>query len=197
MDYSHNYEELSDAAIKELRKTDKDAAFGHLYRKYADRMVHYIASIVQNRDDAKDIAHETFIRAYGALDRFKEKGAKMSTWLYTIARNLSFNYIEKRKHHAALSIDESIGAGGKGLLNLLIDSSAKTADEIADDKEVRGRAHAVIQSLPPKYREVVSLCIIQGLPYAEAASILKCSTSLVGIRLKRAKEKLLKLLGID
>ena len=69
------------------RSTAAREAFGRLTLKYQDRIYNALLKLLPNREDALDLAQETFLRAFKALRNFKGK-SKFSTWLWAIALNL-------------------------------------------------------------------------------------------------------------
>ena len=88
----------------------KDASFDKMYKGYADRLIHYVFAIVKNRDDAEELAQEAFLKAYNAFGTFREK-SKLSTWLFSIARNLAYNYIKRQRYEGNVSLDQDVSIG--------------------------------------------------------------------------------------
>jgi RNA polymerase sigma-70 factor (ECF subfamily) len=85
--------ELVDAA----RGGDTDA-FGVLVRRYQKRIYRLAVHLLRNSAEAEDVTQDTFVRAYGALDRFDGRSEPF-TWMYRIAVNLSLNAIRSRKNN--------------------------------------------------------------------------------------------------
>ena len=66
-----------------------------LYKKYYKELYLYLYSLCKNRELSEDILQETFLKAILSL---KDNHTNMRAWLYTVARNLYFNYSKKEKH---------------------------------------------------------------------------------------------------
>jgi len=193
MDVGNNKQSLTDQEIYELSRKDKDAAFRQLYKKYANKIISFVYYIVKNMHHAEELAQEAFLKAYVALDRFKPN-AKISTWLYQIAKNLAYSHIKHKNVESTVSFDKDIKTSSATTqLSEVLSDNATPTDNLLQE-ETKHMVKEAIKSLPEKYREVAVLCGIQGLSYQEAAKILKCSTYLVGVRLMRAKTQLLEIL---
>jgi RNA polymerase sigma-70 factor (ECF subfamily) len=88
-------------------------AFGEIVGRYETRIYATVYRILGDAEDARDIAQEAFLRAYSKLDTFKE-GARFSTWLYTIALNLTRSELRKRKARANRPTLSLNAVGGPG-----------------------------------------------------------------------------------
>lgn len=70
-------------------------AFQQLFTVFQDQLKSYLYRLLANRNDAEDITHDTFIRAYDKLQTFKGDSS-LKTWVFQIATNLAYNYLKKR-----------------------------------------------------------------------------------------------------
>ena len=155
------------------------AAFESLIHNH-QRMVHSLTFRMTGSDaDAKDLAQETFIRAYEQINSFNG-GAKFSTWLCSIAVHACLNWRrnEARRFQAQSNCAEEI-AGRR----------AETEIPPAES-EMAQQAQAALMKLPAKQRAAVVLTIYDGLNHAEAARVLRCSETTVSWRVFAAKRKL-------
>lgn len=91
--------------IEKVKKGDSDA-FKYLVERHKDMVFTIVLRIVRNREDAEEIAQDTFIKAFQSIQSFKGK-SKFSTWLYRIAYNLSISKTRK-KSYENVDIDENI-----------------------------------------------------------------------------------------
>jgi len=190
---SSSSNDLTSSQLCELIEKDKDAVIEYLYEKYSLKIINFVFYIVKNRHIAEEIAQETFIKTYRVLDSFRPD-AKISTWIYQIAKGLSYNYIKHKRVEATVSLEKDIKAkGGTISLSEVLSDESMPIDSLLEE-ESQNLMKKAIQSLPKKYKEVVVLCAIQGMPYQEAASILKCSEYVIGVRLMRAKTQLYEIL---
>lgn len=194
MTYQRNWaseEEFdSDAALVE-RALDKDlAAFEQLVARYQNKIVAYSARMLNDSDEAEDIAQETFIKAYRSLDSFRG-ASSFSTWLYRIATNLCIDRVRQRKRRPqqAYSLDEPYdkedGTGGRELPDYNAEPSRNVESE-----ELRQQVRSTVAEMPEKLRQVLVMCDIQGMPYEKIAQILDCPMGTVKSRLFHARADL-------
>jgi len=129
---------------------------------------HIIAKLVHNREEVRDLVQETFIKAFNSLESYR-KEYRFTTWLYKIAANNSIDYLRKKKIES-LSLDRP--------------------DLVK--KEKRLSITEAIDSLPPKYREVIVLRHQEDKSYEEISGILSIPIGTVKARIFRARELLKK-----
>jgi hypothetical protein len=87
-------DQLPDSALVELAKAGDQQAFADLYTRWFDPVYDFAARMMRNRDEAADVAQDTFLRAMNALGGL-QKGASFKSWIFTIARNTALNRIQK------------------------------------------------------------------------------------------------------
>src|SRR6478752_7485320 len=93
-----------DAALMLRVKRGDRAAFEELVEKYKQPVLNLVYRILQDAAESEDLAQQVFVQVFKAADRYRVS-AKFSTWLFTIARNLSLNEIRRRSRHPADSLD--------------------------------------------------------------------------------------------
>jgi len=164
-----------------------DAALNAIMDRHAERLFHYLLRQLNNETDAADIAQETFVRVYHHRTSF-QPGQNFSTWLYTIATNLVRDRFRWRKRHPQVSLDAD-DQETAALKEVLPDSAPSPSDQ-TDTNERAVEVRKAIASLPDDLRTVVILSEYDGLPHAQIASILKCSSKAVESRLYRARAHL-------
>jgi RNA polymerase sigma-70 factor (ECF subfamily) len=169
---------LSDEEIVTLVCGGDSEAFGILVKKYEDFVYTLVRGIVACDETAKDIAQETFLRAYRSIRRFEGKAA-FKTWLYRIAYNTSMNHIKKRQANENLT-EEMVD-------NLQFDKPVPSPSALFVRK--------LIDRLKPEHRAIIILHYYEDLKYEEMAEVLNCPLGTVKIRLYRAKYELKMLWG--
>src|SRR5437660_5400943 len=98
----------ADAALVREAQAGVSGAYSELVRRYQDRIYTVISGMISAREDALDLTQETFLKAYTALDRFRQD-AGFYTWLYQIAIHLCIDYNRKRKRSLdPLPLDRSL-----------------------------------------------------------------------------------------
>jgi RNA polymerase sigma-70 factor (ECF subfamily) len=174
--------------IASARKGDLDA-FEALVAKYQKRMLNIAFRIIGEYDDACEVAQDAFVSAYKNLGNFRQE-SKFSTWLTTIAVNLSRNRLKQLKvRHARVpySLDAPLLTHDG---ELLPDPPAKEPSMLdrMETQDIRNKVRDCIQALEPEFREVVVLRDLQDLTYEEIGLALKLAAGTVKSRLFRARE---------
>jgi len=161
-----------------------DAAFESLIRKH-QQMVHSLTfRMTGSVADAKDLAQETFVRAYRQLDSY-QGASKFSSWLYRIAVNACLDWRRRERRRADLLANWSEANA----------RAAATPDCPADPDELSRQVQAALMQLPDKQRAAMVLTVYGGRNHAEAARILGCSETTVSWRIFSARRKLRRLLA--
>lgn len=188
---------IPDEALAVRAKEGNISAFEELFNRYKKPILNFIYRMIGNRETSEEVTQEIFIKVYNNLGVFDPK-RKFSTWLYTIARNLAKNSIRDRKYFRDISMETPVGGKDEpGRLKDVIADPAATPEMIAEDNELAEEAQRVLESLPLEYKDVITLCSIQGMRLKEAAQIIGCSVASVSIRLNKAKILFMKKLGIE
>lgn len=144
-----------------------------------------VRSIIRliTKETNEDLEQEVFVKVWKNADKYKEQGS-FKSWINTIAKNVSKDYLKSayRKHTENSVADDEI-------LNSIKDK--KTTPEltlISNDRQER--ITSAINSLKPKFKEVIMLCEIYGYSYEDAAFKLKCPIGTIKSRLYNAKKEL-------
>src|SRR6476620_12725404 len=96
-------EKLSDHALIEATKQGDETAFAEIMSRYRNPITNYLYRFLNDYEEAVDLAQETFVRVYFALDRY-HTGYAFSTYIYRIATNLAISEIRKRKRRRLMSL---------------------------------------------------------------------------------------------
>ncbi|MEZ4226619.1 MAG: sigma-70 family RNA polymerase sigma factor [Polyangiaceae bacterium] len=161
-------------------------AFGVLVRRHQKRVYRLAVHLLKDGAEAEDVAQETFVRAYRALDRFDGRSEPF-TWIYRIAVNLSLNAIRSRKtRRAGPSPDDP------RIEAVLVDDRPSTGNphSAASDRELAVALAAGIDALSETLRTTLVMVVIDGMSHAEAAEVLGCPEGTVAWRIHEARRKL-------
>jgi RNA polymerase sigma-70 factor (ECF subfamily) len=162
------------------------AAFYELVRPH-ERMVYMSAlSVVNNEADAEEVAQEAVLKAFKNLGQFRRE-AKFSTWLVQITINEARMRVRKYRPGLYESIDEGAETDEGDYLPHDYADWREIPSDTLHRKELRQALAKALQSLPPKYREIVVLRDVENLSTAEAASILGITEASAKTRLSRAR----------
>ena len=169
----------------------KIEAFNLLVGRYKHQLVNFAYRYLGDYDEADDVAQETFVRLYRNKHAYKPV-AKFSTWLYTIAANLAKTQLRRRKRYTIFSLTRETTDGQERTVDIPDTSYAADADaERVLKQEIIQHA---LNSISPKYREVVVLCDVQELTYEEICTITGLNIGTVKSRLNRGRTQLQQLL---
>lgn len=164
-----------------------ESCFDELVKKYQSKIYSLAFRLVQNSEDAGDLAQETFVRAYRGLPKFKYRSA-FYTWLYHICINLCINFNKKSVKQQTISYED---VGERVVMNM---PAHNTPENDLWQKGLKIALTSAINKLPRKQRAVFVLHQYQGLAHNEIAKIIKCSTGAVKAQYYHAVRKLRKLL---
>lgn len=176
-----------DLLIERFKNGDR-VAFDEIYNRYKDRIFNYMRRMIGNKETAEELAQEVFINIYMSIAAYKPKGL-FKAWIYTIASNLVKNELKKKSYKINILLSKPItGAENNVTLENVLASEAFSSRHIIENNELKEQIESVIKSLPPIYKEVIVLCLIEGLSYEEAAQVLKTNVKTISSRLARARK---------
>ncbi len=174
-------DQQTDEEIAKKIQSGKIELFGVLVERYQEKMIRYARRFLFRDQDIEDLVQEIFLKAYTNLQSF-DASRRFSPWLYRIAHNLFINQIKKKKREPLpfFNLDTF-------LPSLTAEENPETEME---KKEFCQMIDKCLAHLAIKYREPLILYYFEKLNYREISQALAVPKSTVGIRLKRAKEKL-------
>ena len=186
-------QKLSDHQLIEATKSGDEAAFGEIMNRYRSPITNYLYRFLNDYEEAVDLAQETFVRVYFAIDRY-HTGFAFSTYIYRIATNLAISEIRRRKRRKLLSLTGLFQSEDDTQVEFQPADTRPIADaELVDDErsKIIGKA---IAAWPEKYRIPVVLRDIDGRTYEELAEIMELGLGTTKSRISRGrallKEKL-------
>ena len=157
---------------------DREAAFHTLVDRYHRRVFAICFEVLRSRSDAEDATQETFIKLARGAAGFRGD-AKLSTWLYRVARNVCTDHV---RHHARRPATPVADPGQLDEAPSEPDSSAGTAEHLA--------VAAALDTLDALSRRALVLVAVEGLTYAEAGEVIGLPVGTVKSRVSRARGRL-------
>jgi RNA polymerase sigma-70 factor (ECF subfamily) len=155
------------------------SAFDTLVQRWERKIQGAIFRIMGSGEDARDIAQETFLRAYRGLASFKSE-ARFSSWLYQIALNLCRDRLRQRRGKTLVSLDDLDPTTAAR-----IERTESSAHELVEARDLGRLVASAMSALPEEQREVIVLKEYQGLTFQEIADSLEVPVSTVKTRLYR------------
>lgn len=182
---------MDEQTLVELLLERKEDGFRELMRVYKDDLVNFAYRFVGSYDDAVDVAQETFIRVFRFIETF-QRGARLKTWLYAIARNVALSMLDERKRRMTTRLVETDDEGQE--VERDVPDVSYMPDRAVDSTIVAQRIQEALMKLPTVYREAVVLRDIEGLTYEEIADVCKIEIGTVKSRINRGRAMLQELL---
>jgi len=181
-----------DGRLMERYRDGDEACFALLLRRHQGPVFRFFLRHVGDIESAEDLTQEAFLRVVHNRASFRS-GARFTTWIYTIARNLAVDEMRKRRYRRHRSLDEPLGSRdgdpGRTLGDLVGDPKERTEAQAAD-LELRAVLEAAIGRLPEEQREVFTLREMGGLSFQEIAEVVGCNENTVKSRMRYALERL-------
>jgi RNA polymerase sigma-70 factor, ECF subfamily len=178
--------ETTEALISQCLKGDQ-SAYAALYERYASGLYRLCYSLVLERQDAEDVAQESFVYAFKNLRRFDMARASFKTWLYTIAVSRCRNTY-RRKRPPMIDLSQLFGSDDTA-------SDEETPEAAVTRRAAQDAVEAALADLSPVLREAVVLRYGHGLTYREIAEVMDCPQKTAESRVRLAHERLRSLLA--
>ena len=178
--------DAQDRADMERLQRGQDAALNDLMERHATPVFHLLCRMLNNEDDANDLAQETFVRVFRAKASYRSE-QRFGTWLFTIAANLGRNHIRWRTRHPNVSLNAESDQTDHTLGDTLV-SDGLTPKEQTLASERAAAVRAAVSELPEDMREAVVLCEWEERSVVDAAAIIGATPKAVESRLYRARQ---------
>lgn len=159
----------------------KTASFAYLVDRHKEMAFTIALKIVRNREDAEEIAQDSFVKAYQSLRSFKGE-SKFSTWLYRIVYNAAISHTRRHKYEFT-AIDENL------IGNMTENEIVENLDQLDREEQSKLVASAV-DHLPPDESALVSLFYMQETSVEDISRVTGLSVSNVKVKLHRIRKKL-------
>ncbi len=174
------------------------AAYRELVERLEKPLINFILRFVGEPHVAEDLFQETFVRVVKTLGDFRPE-ASLSTWIHTIARNLSLDWLKAKRRHRETALD-AVTSEEKGRVIYFKDmlrAGSESPDRRAELTEDERRVTAALGVLSPIKREALVLRMYAGLQYSEIARIQNAPVGTVKFRIHEAIRDLAGLLGAE
>jgi RNA polymerase sigma-70 factor, ECF subfamily len=165
-------------------------AFSELVTEYQPLVYSLTLRVVHDREEARDVAQETFLKIYRHFDKFRGESS-LKTWICKVAVNQALNsqrWWKRRRREETCSLDEPVNEQQHFSDRLQSNGASPEADALAHERQ--HQLELALKELKPDFRMVVVLRDIEGMAYEEMASILDISVGTVKSRIARGRDML-------
>jgi RNA polymerase sigma-70 factor, ECF subfamily len=177
---------VSDHALIEATKQGDESAYAEIVHRYRNPIVNYLYRFLNDYEEAIDLAQETFVRVYFAIDRYHTEYA-FSTYIYRIATNLAISELRRRKRRRLLSLTGLFQSDVEDATEFQPrDERQLQDDDLVEDEQSKVIARA-IAALPEKYRMPIILRDVEGRTYEEIAAIMELGLGTTKSRISRGR----------
>jgi RNA polymerase sigma-70 factor (ECF subfamily) len=182
---------VSDHELVTRAQQGSEKAYRELLGRYQRPVFSIIYRMIRDREQAEDLAQETFVRVFNNIDRYDPR-YKFSSWIFKIATNLTIDWI-RRKELDTVSIDGSrnaVTAEQIEATSITIASQDENPEELLEAKELGEEIEGAISKLRPEYKAAILLRHVEGREYQEIAEILSLPLGTVKTYIHRGRNEL-------
>jgi RNA polymerase sigma-70 factor (ECF subfamily) len=183
-----NLTDRSDCELLQLLRSGDPNALATLYQRRQRGIYRFALQMSGSIPVAEDITQEVFLVLIHDNNNFDEARGSLNSFLLGVARNHVLRRLQRERFYSPLETDES--ALGDSTLPPALISNRGPLDDLSRTETIEAVRKAVL-ALPERYREVVVLCDLQELSYAETADVLGCAVGTVRSRLHRGRTLLI------
>lgn len=183
-----NESEGTDAELLRRLASGDQRALSIVFDRHAAAVTRYAWALAPSRPDVEEIVQDTFVTVWRKSAAIVIPEASLLPWLLVTCRNLARNAVRKAARNHADQFEENETSGARVVRN-------HDAVEAARD-QLRWVLEE-IERLDPTDRRVCELCLIEGVPYADAAKLLNLSVGAVKQRVSRSRTRLKKAVTVD
>ncbi|MEO8404675.1 MAG: sigma-70 family RNA polymerase sigma factor [Chitinophagaceae bacterium] len=180
---------MDERILVDRLKQGDDAAFKIIVETWQNMVFNTALGIVQNAEDAEDIAQEVFVQVYQSVGSFKGD-SKFSTWVYRITVTKSLDHERRKKRKKRFAFVKSIF--GEESQVVIHPPDFNHPGVVMDKKEDAAALFQAINFLPENQRIAFTLHKVEGLSYQEVSEVMKTTISSVESLIHRAKNNLKK-----
>ena len=180
---------MNKQTLKSIQQGDK-TAFAALVGRFQKPLFSYLGKMALPQAIAEEIAQETFIRAWQAKETFDSEKASISTWLFTIARRLALNELDRASRRFEISGQSSIASDNYPTAYEHVDDQQLNPQESLQRSELKQTLWRALKTLEPHDRSLLALAYLKDLEFAAIAEIEGIPVGTVKSRLHRIRQQL-------
>jgi RNA polymerase sigma factor (sigma-70 family) len=171
------------------QKTGK--SFTKIYQKYYPKLIYFTSKICTNHQKAEDIATESFMIALDKIDKYENDKSQFSTWLFTIAKNLSLQELKTEKNSISIDIEyDEEGTTMKDFINQDDDNEDSEHIRSVYDKKADVIKKYMLELKEP-YKTVIEMREIKKMAYKDIADQLGKPLSTIKSQIRNGRHILI------
>lgn len=191
----HNHYDITDMVLAQQALAGEQEAFEMLVHRYSTPLFNFICRFLGDYDQACDVLQQVFLRFYTSLPNLGTS-EPFKPWLFQVARNCCVDELRRRKRYA-IHFSQLESENSDGEVTVLSDMAdpGPLPEEIMERHDLQEVLQEAIQSLPPKFRSVVTLRYLAQLSFSEIGKTLSMPEATAKTYFHRAKVLLRKSLS--
>jgi RNA polymerase sigma-70 factor, ECF subfamily len=173
--------------VNEARAGDEEA-FGELVKTYHQQVYNVVYGLVNNADDAGELAQQSWVKAWSKLSSFKADSS-FFTWIYRIASNTALDFLRRKGRRREEELVDGIEPVSDARFERA-PSEVTRPDRELEHAEIRATFEAALAELTAEHRLALTLREVEGLSYDEIAKVMNCRKGTVMSRIFYARQKI-------
>lgn len=167
-------------------KTGKD--FSQLYQKYFPKLIYFTSRICNDQQKAEDLSTDSFIIALEKIEKYDRDKSQFSTWLFTIAKNLTLQDLKNQKR--SISLDVEFDDEGTTMKDFITeeDSDLHLQDASSKKAEIIKKYMSVLKE---PYRTVIEMREVKKMAYKDIADELGKNLSTIKSQIRNGRHILI------
>lgn len=186
-----DYTDRPDTDVVALALEGRESAYRELIRRYERPVFSLIFRMVRDRALAEDLAQDSFVKMFNALDRYKPE-YKFSSWMFKIANNTALDEIRKKglKTVSLQGAPDAVTPDQQAATTPRVASDDESPEQYVEAQELGAEIERALGLLRPEYRTPIVLYHLEGRPYEEIAEIMELPLGTVKTYIHRGRKEL-------
>lgn len=190
MNYIEESEEVLFSEKEKVFTQKTGKSFTVIYQKYYPKLIYFTSKICPNHQKAEDIATESFMIALDKIDKYEKEKSQFSTWLFTIAKNLSLQELKSDKNSISIDVEyDEEGTTMKDFINDESDEDTEYIRSVYDKKSDVIKEHMI--QLKEPYKTVIEMREIKKMAYKDIADELGKPLSTIKSQIRNGRHILI------
>lgn len=180
---------ISDHDLIAATRAGDQTAYEEIVNRYRNQITNFLYRMLNDYDEAVDLAQETFVRVYFAIERY-HAGFAFSTYIYRIASNLAISELRRRKRRKLISLNGLLTNRDGEEVEFQPPDKRPLQDANFAESQLQTVVVKAIASLPESYRVPLILRDVEGKTYEEISQILETNQGTIKSRISRGRNLL-------